>query len=74
MPGAVAAVDDDWPLVGRLEQAGDVQERRLAGARWPDQRHGLARQKLGGGARQHDDLARALLEGAPEAVELQDRQ
>src|SRR3982074_2790197 len=36
-------VDIDLAGIGMLEQAGDMQERRLAGARRRDQRHRLAR-------------------------------
>ena len=41
-PPAGAAGDDDLAGVGPLEQAGDVQQRRLAGAGRRDQRHHLA--------------------------------
>ena len=41
-PGAVAAVDDDMTLVRRLQQAGDVQQRRLARTGGADEGHRLA--------------------------------
>ena len=69
---AIAAGDDDLSAVGCFEEAGGVQQRRLAGAGRPDQRHGFALVQLRGGARQHLDLARALMEGAPEVDEAQD--
>ena len=65
---AVDAVDDDAPAVGRLEQAGDVQQRRLARTRRPDQRHRLARIERGRRAPQHGDLAVALAEGAAQVL------
>ena len=48
------------PLVGDFEQAGDVQQRRLAGARRTNERHRLTRLELGEAPVQHVDLARAL--------------
>ncbi len=45
-----------------FEQPGDVQQRRLAGARGPDERNGLPGVDLNPGAAQHGDLARALAE------------
>ncbi len=57
--------------VRRLEQAGDVQQRRLAGARGTDERHRLPGQDVGRGAVEHGDLARPLVEGAHQPVEPQ---
>ena len=59
------------PAVRRLEQAGDVQQRRLARARRPDQRHRLARIEVGVAPLQHRDLAVALAEDAVHIAQLQ---
>ena len=69
--GAVVPVDDDVAAVRRLEQAGDVQQRGLAGARRPDEGHRLPGIDVGRGAVQHGDLARSLMEGAHQPVEPQ---
>ena len=37
-----SAPSRDRAAVGPLQQAGDMQQGRFAGARWPDQRHDLA--------------------------------
>ncbi len=39
---ALDAVDDHGALVGTLQQPGDMEQRRLAGARRSEQRDGLA--------------------------------
>ena len=68
-----APVDIDVAMVGMLEQAGDVQQRRFAGARRRHQRH-----RLPGPDRQFravEDVQRvvALPVGALDRVQEQDR-
>src|SRR5262245_18998739 len=68
---AVRTVDDHAPPVRGLEQPGDVQQRRLASARWPDQCHGLARIELRRRPLQHGNFPVALAERARETLQLQ---
>src|SRR5260370_1438197 len=56
---AVAALDEDRAAIRPLQQAGDMQHRRFAGARRPDQRDDLAgREPAGGGQRGHTPTPR----------------
>ena len=57
---AIDAVDHHGAAIGAFEQSGDVQQRRLARARGPEQGNGLAGIKRGGRALEHLDDARAL--------------
>ena len=72
-PGAVAAVDDDAAAIRRFQKTGDVEQRRLAGARRPDKRHRLPGENVGRGAVEHVDLAGPLVEGAHQPIEPQRR-
>jgi hypothetical protein len=41
-PTAIDAVDHDRPRIGALQEPGDVEQGRLAGARGSEKRHGLS--------------------------------
>ena len=56
---ARATVEDDVAAVGPLQKAGDVEERRLAGARRADQRDELARPQRRRGAAQDGSFSPA---------------
>ena len=70
---AGAAAEEHLAAVGVLEQAGDLQQRRLAGARRPHQRDHGAGQQLEVGAAQHLEPALALAEAAADADQAQRR-
>ena len=70
---AIDAVDHHGAAVRPLEQAGDMEQRGLAGAGGPEQRHRLARIKRRGRALQHLDEAGALRVSALQPVEMQRR-
>ena len=59
-PPAGAAGEDDVAGIGPLQQAGDVQQRRLAGAGRRDQRHHLAGHSAKSAPVQDGQLARPL--------------
>ena len=61
---ALLTADHNGATVRALQQAKDVQKRRLARAGGPDKRDGLARPDFKIGAAQHVDLARPLHEAA----------
>ena len=42
----ILALEQHAPAIGRLEPGDDAQQRRLAAAGWPEQRHELARAYL----------------------------
>ena len=63
---AILAADHHRTAVGTLQEAGDVQHRRLAGARGPDQCHDLAGPQDQVDPVQHDELDSGLLEDAPD--------
>ena len=58
------AIDFDLAAVGPLQEAGQMQKRRLAGARRPDQGDDLARRDPGRGAAQDLQPRLPLHEGA----------
>ena len=58
------AIDDDVALVRPLQQAGDMQQCRLAAARLADQGDDLAGPQIQGNAAQHFEAPVALHEGA----------
>src|SRR5438105_4519687 len=62
--GTVLAGDIDLARSRRLEQAGDVKKRRLAGARLADQRHDLAGMHRDAGIEEHVEPALAFRKGA----------
>ena len=70
---AILAADQDRAAVGPLQEAGDVQQGRLAGARRPDQRHDLARPQREIDAVQHDQLGSGLPEDAPHPAQFERR-
>ena len=71
--GAVAAIDDNAAAGRRLQQACNVQQRRLAGARWADECDRLACPQLGVGPLQHRNITRALAERARHVFKFEDR-
>ncbi len=66
---ALDAVDDHGALVGTLEQPGDMEKRRLAGAGRPEQSDRLAGKERGRRALQHLDAAVPLRVATLEALE-----
>ena len=68
---AIVAVDQHLTAVRCLEQAGDVEQRRLTGAGRTDESHGLPRQQRGAGSVEHMDRPLALMEGATEPDQLE---
>ncbi len=68
-----AAVDIDVAVVGMLEQAGDVQKRRLAGTGWRYQRHRLPAPERKLDAVEHVQRLVALPVVALDVVQEQDR-
>ena len=72
-PGAVVTVHVHLAAVCGFQQSGDVQQRRLAGARRPHQCHRLPRIKIGAGALEHVDLAVALAKHALQFAQLENR-
>ena len=71
--GAVAPVQQHRTAIGAVEQPGDLEQRRFAGARRGDQRHRLALVKLRRRTVEHMDFAVALLEAALQVDKLDDR-
>src|SRR5579863_4854754 len=67
------AVDVDFTRVRAFEHPGDLQKRRLAGARWPDQRHRLAGPYRELGAFENVESGVALTEPARNLMQEQDR-
>src|SRR5690606_38196553 len=72
-PTAGAPVDDDVAGVGHFEQAGQMQQRRLARAGWRNQRHHLAGRERKAYAVEDRQLARALHEVALDILHLENR-
>ena len=70
---AFLAGDAHRAAIGPLQQSGQMQQGRLAGARWPDQRHQLARPQRQIDAVEHGQLDPALAEHAPHPGQLQHR-
>ena len=68
-PAAGRAGDNHLPRIRAFEQAGDVQERRLARARGADQGHDLAGPHLERDAAQHLKPRVSLAKGQGDAVE-----
>ena len=58
--GAIDAVDENLAAVGAFEKSRDMEQRRFARARRPEQRDGFAGRERGGGALQDVDAAIAL--------------
>jgi hypothetical protein len=67
------ARDVDLTAVRVLEQAGDLEQGRFAGAGRPDQRHHLARREGQSGAAQYLEPGVALAEPPLDAIQAQAR-
>ena len=67
------SVDIDFAAVGVFEQAGDVQQRRFAGARRSDQRHRLAGPDRKLGALENVERGIALAKAPGDLMQEQDR-
>ena len=71
--GAIHPIDQYPPAIGRFQEAGDVEERGLAGARRTHQGDCLAGMQFGGGASQYRNLPITLPKGAPHLLQLEYR-
>jgi len=68
---AIFTADHYRAAVGTLQEAGDVQQCRLAGTRWPHQRYDLAGPQDQVDPVQHHELGSGLLEDAPDPAQLE---